>query len=47
MVPNVVFPTGAVILNGDLLIYYRGADSISCVTKATISDFLDELETEA
>jgi len=46
IVPNVVFPTGAVILDGDLLIYYGGADMVSCVAKAPIGDFLDELEKE-
>jgi len=44
IVPNVVFPTGGVILNGDLLIYYGGADRITGVTKTPIEGFLDELE---
>ncbi|HUK50009.1 MAG TPA: hypothetical protein VLV18_03145 [Terriglobales bacterium] len=44
IVPNVVFPTGVVILDGDLLVYYGGADRITCVTKTPIDDFLDELE---
>ena len=47
IVPNVVFPSGGVILNGDLLVYYGGADKVSCVAKTPIDDFLDELETEA
>lgn len=46
LVPNVVFPEGAVIYNGDLLIYYGGADRVSCVAKAQVNDFLDELETD-
>jgi len=44
IVPNVVFPSGAVILDGDLLVYYGGADRITCVTKTPIDNFLDELE---
>jgi predicted GH43/DUF377 family glycosyl hydrolase len=43
IVPNVVFPTGGVILNGDLLVYYGGADRITGVTKTPIDGFLDEL----
>ena len=46
IVPNVVFPAGGVILNGDLLIYYGGADRVSCVAKTPVGDFLDELEKE-
>ncbi|MGA8903566.1 MAG: hypothetical protein WB661_00990 [Candidatus Bathyarchaeia archaeon] len=44
LVPNVVFPEGAVIRDGDLLTYYGGADRVSCVAKAQIDDFLDEME---
>jgi predicted GH43/DUF377 family glycosyl hydrolase len=44
IVPNVVFPAGAVILDGDLLTFYGGADRVSCVAKTPIDDFLDELE---
>jgi predicted GH43/DUF377 family glycosyl hydrolase len=44
LVPNVVFPEGAVIRDGDLLTYYGGADRVSCVAKAQFDDFLDELE---
>ena len=46
IVPNVVFPSGGVIVDGDLLIYYGGADRVSCVAKTAIGDFLDELEKE-
>jgi predicted GH43/DUF377 family glycosyl hydrolase len=44
IVPNVVFPTGVVKLNGDLLVYYGGADRITCVTKTPLNDVLDQLE---
>jgi len=46
IVPNVVFPTGGVILDGDLLVYYGGADRVSCVAKTPIRDFLEALEKE-
>ena len=45
-IPNVVFPEGAVIQNGDLLVYYGGADRVSCIAKAPLDDFLDDLERE-
>jgi len=46
VVPNVVFPDGAVVLNGELLCYYGGADKVCCVASAPIDEFLDELEKE-
>jgi predicted GH43/DUF377 family glycosyl hydrolase len=46
VVPNVVFPAGAIIQDGDLVIYYGGADRVSCVARAPIDNFLDELERE-
>jgi len=46
IVPNVVFPTGGVILDGDLLVYYGGADRVSCLAKTPIRDFLEALEKE-
>jgi predicted GH43/DUF377 family glycosyl hydrolase len=46
VVPNVVFSAGSIIQDGDLVIYYGGADRVSCVAKAPIDDFLDELERE-
>jgi predicted GH43/DUF377 family glycosyl hydrolase len=44
MVPNVVFPTGAVLWNGDLLIYYGGADIVCCGARVAMDELLDELE---
>ncbi len=44
VVPNVVFPDGAIILDGTLLTYYGGADKVCCVASAPIDEFLDELE---
>jgi len=47
IVPNVVFPEGATIQHGDLLVYYGGADRVSCLAKAPLDDFLDDLQKEA
>ena len=46
VVPNVVFPDGAVVQNGQLLVYYGGADKVCCVASAPMGDFLDELVKE-
>lgn len=46
VVPNVVFPDGAVVRDGELLSYYGGADRVTCVASAPLDDFLDELEKE-
>ena len=40
-VNNVVFPTGACIINGELFVYYGGADKVCCVATAKISDLVD------
>lgn len=47
VVPNVVFPDGAVILDGKLMVYYGGADKVCCVASAPLDEFLDELEKSA
>jgi len=43
-VRNVVFPDGAVIRDGELMVYYGGADKVCCVAKAPLDEFLDELK---
>jgi predicted GH43/DUF377 family glycosyl hydrolase len=43
IVPNVVFPEGAVLREGDLLVYYGAADRVSCLAKTSIDEFLDAL----
>jgi len=43
IVPNVVFPDGAVVRDKQLLVYYGGADRVCCVASAPIDKFLDEL----
>lgn len=46
VVPNVVFPDGAVIHGGELLIYYGGADRVCCLASAPLDEFLDDLRKE-
>jgi predicted GH43/DUF377 family glycosyl hydrolase len=46
VVPNVVFPDGAVIHKGELVVYYGGADRVCCVASAPLDEFLDELKEE-
>lgn len=41
---GVVYPCGAVIKNDDLLVYYGGADTVSCVAHANIQEFLYQLK---
>jgi predicted GH43/DUF377 family glycosyl hydrolase len=43
VVPNVVFPDGAVVLDGMLLVYYGGADNVCCVASAPLDDFIEKL----
>jgi predicted GH43/DUF377 family glycosyl hydrolase len=45
-VPNVVFPDGAVVNDGELLTYYGGGDRVCCVASAPLDGFLDALENE-
>lgn len=47
VVPNVVFPDGAVVRDGELLAYYGGADRVCCVASAPLDEFLDDLEKES
>jgi predicted GH43/DUF377 family glycosyl hydrolase len=46
IVPNVTFPCGSVIVNGQLFVYYGGADKVVCVAtvdlKALIAGLLHE-----
>lgn len=41
---GIVYPTGAVIKGGNLLVYYGGADSYVCVASAPLDEFLLELK---
>jgi len=40
-VNNVVFPTGACILDNKLLVYYGAADKVCCVATADLQEILD------
>lgn len=40
---GVVYPCGAVIIEGTLIVYYGGADSVVCIASANLEDFLQEL----
>ena len=42
-VPNVVFPTGAVVIGDKLLVFYGGADKFCCAAHARIDELLDYL----
>lgn len=44
VVPNVVFPTGAVVINGEIFVYYGAADKYCCVAVVDINELLDALE---
>ena len=44
VVPNVVFPDGAIVRDGELLTYYGGADTVCCVASTPLGAFLDYLE---
>jgi predicted GH43/DUF377 family glycosyl hydrolase len=44
VVPNVVFPEGAIVRDGRLVIYYGGADKVCCVASVPLDEFLDELQ---
>ena len=44
--PGVVYTTGAVVKDGNLLIYYGGADSCVCVAYSNFEEFLTALKKE-
>ncbi len=41
---GVVYPCGAVNLNGNLIIYYGGADTVVCVAQSNLSEFVHNLK---
>ena len=43
---GVVYPCGAVVLNDRLFVYYGGADMVTCVATAKMSEFLAQLSCE-
>jgi predicted GH43/DUF377 family glycosyl hydrolase len=40
---GVIYPCGAVVVNGELLVYYGGSDTVTCVAGANLKEFLDQL----
>ena len=42
-VNNVVFPTGTVIIDNKLLLYYGGADRVCCVASANIDELIEHI----
>ena len=40
---GVIYACGAVVKNGELFVYYGGADKVSCVATANLDKFLEEL----
>jgi len=43
MIPDIVFPSGALIKNNQLLIYYGAADNYCCLASCPLSDILEDL----
>jgi predicted GH43/DUF377 family glycosyl hydrolase len=46
-VPNVVFPTGVVVEDHELLIYYGAADTCTAVVRLSLDEVLDSMEPHA
>ncbi len=43
-VPNIVFPSGALVKNGQIYLYYGGADTVICVAMISLKMLLAKLE---
>jgi predicted GH43/DUF377 family glycosyl hydrolase len=41
---GIIYSCGAVVKDGELYVYYGGADSVVCVAIANLDRFLDELK---
>ncbi len=41
---GVAYPCGAVVVDGDLYVYYGGADTVVCAAVANLDEFLSELK---
>ncbi len=42
-IPNVVFPTGNIVIDDDVFIYYGAADKVCCVATVNLDELLGEL----
>jgi predicted GH43/DUF377 family glycosyl hydrolase len=40
LIPNVVFPTGNVVIKGRLFVYYGGADKVCCLATVSLNKFV-------
>lgn len=47
MVSNIVFPSGALIKDKQIYVYYGGADTTCCVAMGNVEELLDELRENA
>lgn len=45
-VPNVIFPSGAILENDTLFIYYGAADTTTCLAHVNVTDLLGTIEKE-
>ena len=45
--PGIVYSCGAIIKDGELLVYYGGGDKTTCVARAPLQEFLRALTTDA
>jgi predicted GH43/DUF377 family glycosyl hydrolase len=43
-VPNIIFPCGAIVMNGTLFVYYGGADSVVGVATADLAELVASLK---
>jgi len=41
--PNIIFPSGAIIRGGNVEIYYGGADTLSCRAKVNLNNLLESM----
>jgi len=41
--PNIIFPSGAIIREGNVEIYYGGADTVSCRAKVNLNNLIDSM----
>jgi beta-1,2-mannobiose phosphorylase / 1,2-beta-oligomannan phosphorylase len=42
-VNNVVFPTGACVIDGKLFVYYGAADKVCCVATADLENLVEHI----
>lgn len=45
-VPNVIFPSGALVQGEELFVYYGGADTVCCLAKCNLEDLLNQMQVQ-